>query len=120
MINQVGETFIQEFVVGFGFLSGLWIHIGMNPEAEVIGLFADLTDSLSSGTGISIFLMVIPFLMITLSVIGAFLMGGWPGLIAVGLAFLGGLLISSMLGVILLFAAIILGLFAPSIAGGGL
>lgn len=35
MGTQIGLSFVQEFVLGFGFLSGLWIHVGVNPESEI-------------------------------------------------------------------------------------
>lgn len=33
--QKVGLSFVQGFVLGFGFLSGLWIHVGVNPESEI-------------------------------------------------------------------------------------
>ena len=51
--------------------------------------------------------------MITIgSIVGAYLVGKWLGLLAVFLAFLGGIFIGS-LGIGLLIGGVILGLFAP-------
>ncbi|HZK60604.1 MAG TPA: hypothetical protein VFC41_00920 [Anaerovoracaceae bacterium] len=36
----IGKSFVNEFVLGFGFISGLWIHAGINPESELIKAFA--------------------------------------------------------------------------------
>ena len=38
--GNVGEVFVQEFVVGFGFLSGLWIYAGVDPTAEILKSFS--------------------------------------------------------------------------------
>ena len=46
-----GEAFTQEFVLLFGFLSGLWIYAGVNPEAEIAKAFIEMINSLIPGTG---------------------------------------------------------------------
>lgn len=30
------EIFVQEFVIGLGFFSGLWIYAGVDPTAEIV------------------------------------------------------------------------------------
>ena len=33
--SSTGEIFVQEFVIGFGFLSGLFVNIGVDPEGLI-------------------------------------------------------------------------------------
>ena len=75
MRKDVGLIFVQEFVILFGFLNGLWIHIGVNPETEIwIGV-----------------------LILTIAPIWAsYVIGKWLGLIAVFLAFIGGIFIDTI------------------------
>jgi hypothetical protein len=101
--RKTGEIFVQEFVIGLGFLSGLWIYAGVDPTAEIVR-------SLS---------MIVPewswllWLLVVAGTVGsiaaAYRMGGIFGLITVFLAFLGGILISSSAGVFLVVIAVILG-----------
>lgn len=111
--QKIGLSFVQEFVLGFGFLSGLWIHVGVNPESEILRAFADIVNELAPSSGFSIIFWLIPIIGIAASVTGSYFIGGWFGLAAVGLAFMGGIFISSTFGVILLVTGVFLGFAAP-------
>lgn len=111
--EKVAMSFVQEFVLGFGFLSGLWIHVGVDPETEVIKAFAQIINQLAPSSGFSLIFWLIPIVVFIVSIAGSFLIGQLLGLIAVGLAFLGGVFISSIIGIVLLIAGIILGFIAP-------
>jgi hypothetical protein len=107
MKESLGEYFVQEFVIGLGLLGGL----GVNPEGMIIQAIAPLAQS---SPGLHLFLIILPFLITALSLVGAFSMGGWIGIIAVGLAFFGGLLIQHPIGVWLIVFGFLLGFIAPS------
>lgn len=98
---------MQEFVIGLGFLSGLWIYAGVDPTAEILKSFSAIVPRMSG------FLWLIAAVSTIGSIAGAYSMGGRLGLLAVFLAFLGGIFIGSSLGIWLLIGGVILGLFAP-------
>ena len=97
-----GTIFVQEFVIGLGFLSGLWIYAGIDPTAEIVKSLSLIVPEMSG---------LLWFLVITSTIIsiwGAFYMGGKLGLVAVFLAFLGGIFAGSW-GILLLMIGMILG-----------
>ena len=100
--GNAGEVFIQEFVIGLGFLSGLWIYSGVDPTAEILKSFSLLVPEMSG------FFPVIAVVITIGSIAGAYFMGKWLGLLAVLLAFLGGIFIGSW-GIWLLIGGVILG-----------
>lgn len=111
--NKIGLSFVQEFVLGFGFLSGLWIHVGVNPESEILRAFAQVVEELAPSSGFSLIFWLVPIIGLVASVTGSYFIGGWFGLVAVSLAFLGGVFIDSTFGVILLVVGVLLGFAAP-------
>lgn len=112
-VEDIGKSFVQEFVLGFGFLSGLWIHVGVNPESEIIKAFASIIQELSPDPIYSFAFWLIPIIATLGSLAGSYFLGGWLGLIAVGLAFIGGIFISSGFGVFMLIIGILVGFIAP-------
>ena len=109
MVTMTTKIFIQELVVGFGFLNGLWIYSGANPEAEIIKSFAALVPDSYSWI-FWLFLVLSPII----SLFVTYAIGGLLGIIAVVLAFVGGITIASSFGIWLLLAGIILGVLACS------
>ena len=114
--QNIGEKFVQEFVLSFSFLSGLWIHVGVDPEEEISKALLSILQTLNPilDPSISILFWMLPIMGIFLSIIGSYAFGGFLGLIAVVLAFIGGIFIESF-GVFLLIAGVIFGLFAPTV-----
>lgn len=108
MVSKAGLTFVQELVIGFGFLNGLWIHAGANPEAEILKGLTNLIPEMSG-----FLFWSISIALISVSIYVTYFIGGWVGIVAIFLAFIGGITIESTIGVYLLFGGIILGLFAP-------
>ena len=108
------EYFIDEFVIGLGFLSGLWIAAGINPEAEVFKALGTIINILSSNSGFDTLFFILPTLIFIVSIIGLYSMGGKFGLFAVVGGFIGGLLIlvSPIFSMILLFAGMLIGKIA--------
>ncbi|MFA6089360.1 MAG: hypothetical protein WC755_05825 [Candidatus Woesearchaeota archaeon] len=109
-----GKTFINEFVVAFGFLSGLWVAVGVNPEAEIFKAFSQVFQQLNAGVGFSFLFTVLPIILTLATLFGIYFLGGWIGVAAVALGFVAGLLIiiNPIIAVILLFASLGLGLLA--------
>ncbi len=111
--EEISKAFVQEFVLGFGFLSGLWINAGIDPEVEIIKALSTLVQQLAPNPVYSFLFWIVPIIATLASLVGSYSLGGWLGLIAVGLALLGGIFISSTFGVILLILGIIMGFIAP-------
>ena len=103
--------FVRYSVIGFGFVSGVWIAVGVNPETEIIRFVVELADSIHSGIGV--FFWIIPIIIFAVSLFIAVKSGGWLGLIAVFIAFLSGALCIShtVVAVILALVALGLGIF---------
>ena len=111
--EDISKSFVQEFVIGFGFLSGLWIYAGINPETEIIKAFSSVIQELSPNPMYSFMFWVIPTIATLASIAGSYALGGWFGLAAVIFAFIGGIFISSTFGIICLGIGIVLGFIAP-------
>ena len=111
--EDIGKSFVQEFVIGFGFLSGLWIYAGVNPETEIIKAFSSVIKELSPNPMYSFMFWIIPIIATLASIGGSYALGGWVGLIAVIFAFVGGIFISTTFGIIFLIVGIALGFAAP-------
>jgi len=111
---NASKIFVQEFVIGLGFLSGLWLYVGFDPEAQIVGAFAGIAETLAPNSRASSLILTLPSIVTIVSVVAAYFAGGILGLIAVGLAFLGGIFLSSQLGIWMLIAGVICGLIAAS------
>jgi len=108
------HRFIWQFIIGFGFLSGLWTAIGINPESILITSLVSAISKLSSDPAIRIFFVFLPIIILIISVIGAYRNGRVPVLIAVFVAYLAGLviLLSALLGLTFLFVAIVIAYYS--------
>lgn len=104
--------FVRVIVLGFGFFSGLWIAVGVDPEIELIKAFAGWANSTKAGLG-ELFWMI-PIFSSAASVFAAYTIGGWIGLLAVGFAFFGGLMIIywAIPALFFIIIAVILGMIA--------
>ena len=111
--EDIGKSFVQEFVIGFGFLSGLWIYAGVNPETEISKALSSVIKELSPDPMYSFMFWIIPIIITLASISGSYALGGWIGLTAVIFAFIGGIFISSTFGIICLVIGIVLGFAAP-------
>ncbi|MFZ0004757.1 MAG: hypothetical protein WCC86_06580 [Methanoregula sp.] len=102
--------FIWQFVIGFGFLSGLWTSIGIDPEGLIIAALGSAATKISSDPAIRVFFILLPLVILIISVVGAYRKGRVPGLIAVFFAYGAGLviLLSTLLGLLFLLVAIVI------------
>lgn len=115
-MTKIAETFIQEIVIGFGFINGLWINIGFDPESSIIQILLDMIYIFNPSftvTYISWFIPIILALSILVPSLLAYYIGGIPGLLAVIFAFIGGIFINLTIGALLLLLGIVLGLITP-------
>ena len=105
------EDLAKEFILGVGFLEGLWIYAGVNPMTEIANAFSKIAPE-GMFSGIFPFIL---FIIAAIQIIAVYAFGGVIGLFALLLAFLGGTFISNgILGIILVVIAFFLGLWAFS------
>lgn len=104
---------LQELIICSGFLGGLWIYAGVNPEAEILKAFTDLVPGMSS-----ILFWVGSIILTVVPIWSAWQIGRVCGLGALLLAFLGGIFIGSI-GIWLLIIALIVGCFVSPQGGIG-
>jgi hypothetical protein len=116
-MDKKAEYFVNEFVIGLGFLSGLWIAVGIDPQAEIFRAFATIIKTLNPNSGFGLLFYIILIIILICSILGTYFMGGKLGSIAVVSGFLGGLLIlvSPWISIILLFIGMRLGIIAVRI-----
>lgn len=107
------KRFLKTSVIGFGFLSGLWVHIGVDPSSVVAQWLERflLTVSLENAPWITLVFLYGPTLLTIFSLFFVYRHGGVLGFIAVALAYTAGLLLS-MISISLFFLALIIGWFA--------
>lgn len=96
---------LQELILLFGFLNGLWIYAGVNPDTEILKAFTDLVPEMSS----ELFWIVV-LISTVVPVWVTWVISKWLGLLAVLLAFVGGVFIESF-GIWCLVVAVIMGRF---------
>jgi hypothetical protein len=110
------RTYIWQFVIGLGFLSGLWTAIGIDPQAVIFGVLGNIVDTVYSDPAIRSLFLILPIILLLLSVIGVYTRGRLLGLISVILAYLAGLfiLVSTVTALVFLSIAIIIGYLAPN------
>ena len=110
------STYIWQFVIGLGFLSGLWTAIGINPQEIILTILGNVTDSVYSDPAIHFLFLIVPTILLILSIIGAYKKGKVLGLISVIVAYFAGLfiLLSTITALFLLVIAIIIGYLATN------
>lgn len=110
------RTYIWQFVIGLGFLSGLWTAIGIDPQAVILDVLGNVVDTVYSDPAIRSLFLILPMILLLTSVLGAYTRGKFLGLISVIVAYLAGLLflVSTMTALVFLGIAIIIGYLAPN------
>jgi hypothetical protein len=110
------RTYIWQFVIGLGFISGLWTAIGINPQEIILNILGKVTDSVYSDPAIRFLFLIVPTILLILSIIGAYKKGKVLGLISVIVAYFAGLsiLLSTITALFLLVIAIIIGYLATN------
>ena len=99
---------LQEIIVCSGFLGGLWIYAGVNPETEILRAFTDLVPGISS-----VLFWLVSIILTVAPIWSTWRIGGVYGLVALLLAFFGGIFIESI-GIWLLVIALVIGGLCPT------
>ena len=110
------RAYIWQFVIGLGFISGVWTAIGIDPEAVILNVIGDIIGTVYSDPGFRSLLIILPTVLLVVSVIGAYRRGRVLGLISVIVAYISGLaiLVSVMTTALLLIVAVITGYLATN------
>ncbi len=116
-MSKKGDIFVREFVLGFGFLGGIFTRVGVDPETMILqGLLEVLESFLPPPMGsIKSPLLILFMVLLTVGPIyGAYRLGRGIGLLAVALAWFGGFIIvlgsiNAVVGLFFLIAAIFIG-----------
>jgi hypothetical protein len=112
-LRNTKKLFLKETVIGFGFLSGLWMHLGFDPSTFVAVYLQKLLIAVEPQYEniIKIVFLYGPIVLTLFSVFMAYRRAGYFGLLAVLLAFLAGLWLN-LLSIPLLAGAVLIGFFA--------
>jgi hypothetical protein len=105
------RTYIWQFVIGLGFLSGVWTAIGIDPEAVIIDALGTAVGMVYPDATVRFLFILLPTCLLLLSAWGAYRKGCLVGSVAVIIAYIAGLtiLVSMMSALVLLLAAIVTG-----------
>jgi hypothetical protein len=108
------RTYIWQFTIGLGFLSGLWTAIGIDPEEVVFNLLGTVTGEIFPDPALRQLFIILPTLLLLISVFGAYKKGKALGLASVLIAYVAGLsvLVALWTSVLLLVAAMVTGYLA--------
>jgi len=107
------KNIVKEFVIGFGFLSGIWLAIGINPKNIIFDFMRTNLENLHPSLKIIFIILPLVFLIGTIiTLLSIYHKGGIAGAGVVVLGFVAGLSIlhSPITAVIILIVAYILGL----------
>ncbi len=107
------QRFVRGAITSFGFLSGVWIHLGFDPQSRVHDLLAHLLTSANPeyGHAIALVFFALPIITACAALLGTYRHAGWIGLLSLALAFYAGLRFD-VFGAGLLAAALLIGLLA--------
>jgi predicted branched-subunit amino acid permease len=110
------RTYIWQFVIGLGLLSGIWTAIGIDPESVILNVLGNVVGRVYSDPGIRSLLLIVPSILLIISIIGAYRRGRALGLTSVVVAYIAGLfiLVSIPTSLVLLGIAILLGYLATN------
>lgn len=93
VVARRSATFLKEAVILFGFLNGLWLALGVNPGAELLDVLRGIVESVFSGTFVRTTFALLPILLVVAMLYVIHRRGGWLGFVAVGAAFVAGLVL---------------------------
>jgi hypothetical protein len=108
------KTYIWQFVIGLGFVSGLWTAIGIDPQAVILNTLGNVVYTFYSDPPVRSIFIILPMILLIISVHRAYKKGRLFGLISVIIAYLAGvsLFVSTSTALVLLGIAIFIGYLA--------
>jgi membrane-bound ClpP family serine protease len=109
------QTYIWQFVIGLGFLSGFWTSVGIDPQAVFLNTLGNVVYTFYSDPMVRSIFLILPTILIIISILSAYKKGRFLGIISVSMAYIAGLviLVSTITALVLLTIAIITGYLAP-------
>jgi hypothetical protein len=115
-VAKRSKTYIWQFVIGLGFLSGIWTAVGIDPQAVLLGALGSAVTTLWPDPNVRLAFILLPTLLLLASIWGAYRGGKVFGLLSVILAYLAGLsvLVSLSTTLILLVVAVFAGYLATN------
>jgi hypothetical protein len=108
------RTYIWQFTIGLGFLSGFWTAIGIDPEEVALNHLGTAANGVFPDPLLRQLFIILPLILLAVSVREAYRKGKVPGLSSVLIAYVAGLLVLVALwtSLLILFAAIVIGYMA--------
>jgi hypothetical protein len=102
------RTYIWQFTIGLGFLSGIWTAIGIDPDEVILNILGTVTGDVFPDPTLRQIFILLPTILLIISVWGAYKRGKTPGLASVLIAYVAGLsiLVALWTSILLLLAAI--------------
>ncbi|NJE47335.1 hypothetical protein E3E35_07970 [Thermococcus sp. GR7] len=111
-----GEIFVRQFVMGFGFLSGLFARLGGDPESIAMNsIFKAFEPLVPHAGGFMVLFGIMSLIEPASKFLAGYKVGGLLGIIAIFFGFLAGYAImqGGSLWVVLLIIAATIGYFSP-------
>ena len=108
------RTYIWQFTIGLGFVSGLWTAIGIDPGEVILNLLGTVTGGIIADPAVRQAFVLLPVILLAFSIWGAYRKGKALGLASVLIAYLAGIsiLVALWTSIVLLLAAIATGYLA--------
>ncbi|MCX6682556.1 MAG: hypothetical protein NTY71_06185 [Methanoregula sp.] len=110
------RTYIWQFVISLGFLSGIWTAIGLDPQEVILNALGNVAGTVYPDPNVQYLFIILPTILLSLSIIGAYTRGRLLGLVSVIVAYLAGLsiLVSFWTALVLLIIAVVIGYLATN------
>lgn len=110
--DEITKSAVKDLIIGFGFLEGLWINAKVNPFEKILNSLTQLLKG-TQFEWYNTFLWMVLFIIVpTIQIIMTYRWGGMLGLLSLVMAFIGGIFIKDIIGVLLVFSAVILGYYS--------
>jgi len=94
-IAKKSSLFIRQSVIGFGFLSGIFTAIGIDPEEAILALAGTAIVAVWPDPRVISLFLILPTMLLLISVATAYRLGGLIGLVSVLVAYASGLAVFS-------------------------
>jgi len=108
------RTYVWQFTIGLGFISGLWTALGIDPDEVILNLLGSVAAEIYPDPTLRQLFIILPLILLAVPVLGAYKKGKILGLASVLIAYVAGLsiLIALWTSLVLLLAAIVTGYLA--------